>query len=202
MAKGANPEVLQLKIVLDEITPPIWRRVLVPMGFTLAKLHDVIQIAFGWEDSHLHLFKIHGRDYGPRDSDGDEETHSERINFAKLDLKAKTKFAYEYDFGDSWVHVITVEKVLVPKEPLTVPICLEGKRGCPPEDCGGAWGYQELLEALGDSEHPSHEEFKEWLDADWDSEAFHLDRVNAALEETFMPKKMAIANKHVKALFS
>ena len=188
MAQSASLEALQLKVLLDEVRPPVWRRVLVPTHYNLTQLHRVIQVAFGWEDSHLHLFKIHGKIFGSPESDTGRGLHGEGITLAKLGLPPKSKFEYEYDFGDSWVHVVTVEKVVALSEPVTVPVCLEGMRACPPEDCGGAWGYQEMLEALGDPEHPSHEDFKEWLEGGWNPESFDLEKVNASLAKAFKPK--------------
>jgi hypothetical protein len=181
--------MLQLKVVLADIRPPIWRRVLVPASYSLAKLHQVIQAAFGWEDCHLHRFRIHGEDYGPPDLDADEAFRSERVTLGKLGLQAKTKFSYEYDFGDSWEHGITVEAVLT-ADPSSAPVCLAGKRACPPEDCGGPWGYQDLLATIADPGHPEHESMKEWLGNDgWDAEAFHLDQVNDLLSQAFAPRK-------------
>jgi len=193
LVQAVSSEVLNLKIVLLDIQPPIWRRVLVPANFTLAKLHGVIQIAFGWEDYHLHSFHIHGVEFGQPDPGGWTDYKSERIALAELDLKPK--FRYEYDFGDSWIHEIRVGRVMVPKDPVMVPVCLEGERACPPEDCGGVWGYQEMLEALSDPADPRHDEFKEWLVDDWDSESFNLTKVNASLEEAFKPRKRAIIGK-------
>jgi hypothetical protein len=187
MAQDAAPQVLQLKVALAEIRPPIWRRLRVPAKLTLAQLHRVIQLAFGWEDCHLHVFRILGEDYGPADPDSAGETRSERVTLAKLGLKAKAKFTYEYDLGDLWEHVVTVEAV-EPAEGAQTPVCLAGKRACPPEDCGGPWGYQDLIAAMGDPEHPDHVDIKEWLGTDhWDAEAFRLDQINAALAEAFAP---------------
>lgn len=189
MPKADSAETLQLKVTLLGFKPPIWRRVLVPASLDLAQLHRVIQETFGWEDCHLHGFQIHGHDYGPPDPTGWGEAHSERMALAKLKLEPKTKFRYEYDFGDSWIHEITVEKVLMPETPLTVPVCLAGKRACPPEDSGGPWGFQDMLEAARNPEHPDHEEFKEYLDPDWDAEAFHLEAINWRLSAAFSPRK-------------
>ena len=190
MAQPASPEVLQLKVVLADTSPPIWRRVLVPSGFTLARLHRVIQLAFGWEDSHLHRFCVHDEEFGPKEPEFDGGMRSERVALRALGLKARTRFSYEYDFGDGWEHAVTVEKVLVPETPLAVPVCLGGARACPPEDCGGPWGYQEMLAAVADPGHPEHEESKEWLGPEhWDAEAFHLDPVNRLLAQAFAPRK-------------
>ncbi len=118
MAKSVSIEAFQLKVKLLGFRPPIWRRVLVPESYDLAQLHRVIQEAFSWEDYHLHAFQIHGIDFGEPDPDGWSEYQSERITLAKLNLQPKTKFRYEYDFGDSWIHEITMEKVVVTEVPL------------------------------------------------------------------------------------
>lgn len=199
MAKAASTEVLQLKVTLLGFRPPIWRRVLVPASFDLAKLHRVIQAAFGWEDYHLHAFRIHGVDFGQPDPGGWMEYQSERITLAKLNLQLKTKFRYEYDFGDSWIHEITVEKILPQDEPMSIPVCLAGKRACPPEDSGGPWGFQDMLAAARNPEHPDYEEFKEYVDPDWDAEAFHIEVVNAYLYADFSPRKVRSSKKLVES---
>ena len=199
MAQAASAEALQLKVKLLGFRPSIWRRVLVPGNFNLAQLHNVIQEVFGWEDYHLHAFNIEGVEFGLPDPDGWTEYQSERITLAKLNLPPKTKFRYEYDFGDSWIHEITVEKIVVPQEPLKVPICLAGKRACPPEDSGGPWGFQDMLEAACNPKHHDHEEFKEYLDPEWDSEAFHLEAVNACLRSAFTPQAPRSTRKTTKA---
>jgi len=183
MVQPAPPDVFKLKVALKGIKPPIWRLLVVPATCTLARLHRTIQVAFGWEDCHLHLFMIRGEAFGPPDSDG---ASSERVILKKLDLKVKETFRYEYDFGDCWEHVITVEEAWAAELPPKDPICIGGKRSGPPEDCGGAWGYQDLLVAFRDPSHPRHEEMKEWLDTDcWDAETFDLDTVNECLTRTF-----------------
>jgi len=189
MTAATPQDVVHLKVSLRGITPPVWRRLLVPARTTLAQLHSAIQVAFGWENYHLHGFTVHGEEYGPQDPDGEMDVRSEGIALAKLGLKAKTKIRYEYDFGDCWVHDITVEKILVSEVPLVAPVCFGGKRACPPEDCGGGPGYEDMLEALDDPTHPRHEEFFEWLGGGWDPEEFDLENVNARLTARFTPAK-------------
>src|SRR5262249_4936275 len=92
------------------------------------------------------------------------------------------KFRYTYDFGDNWRHTIQVEKVLAPAAGERYPKCVKGKRACPPEDCGGVWGYAELLEALADPKHKRHEELKEWVGGEFDPEAFDIEAVNDELQ--------------------
>jgi len=154
---------------------------------TLEDLHHVIQIAMGWEDYHLHHFLI-GKTYyaGPApdgsDLDWDIEMGDERkVKLADFIRRKGQRFEYEYDFGDGWRHEILVEKVFQPEPGVSYPVCTAGKRACPPEDCGGAWGYANLLEVMADPDHPDHEELAEWA-GEIDPEAFDLDAVNQRLD--------------------
>lgn len=177
-----SPTVHQLKITLRGTSPPVWRRVQVRSSTTLGELHRVIQMAMGWEDCHLHEFDVGGTRYGTDDGEGwgpppKDEWRSKLARVAP----AGSRFRYEYDFGDSWEHDVAVEKVL-PAEPTTVyPVCLAGRRACPPEDCGGVWGYSEMLAALDDPDHKEHESHLEWVGGVFDSEAFDPGEVNTRL---------------------
>lgn len=173
--------VYQLKVSLREITPPIWRRVQVPGDITLAQLHRVLQIVMGWTNSHLHKFSIGGVDYAEPDPDGHLNFQSDRRARLNNVARAKQKFEYEYDFGDSWEHAIVVEKTLQPEPGASCPVCLAGERACPPEDCGGVWGYQEFLEAMMNPAHREHEAMLAWIGGSFDPEAFDLGSVNASL---------------------
>jgi hypothetical protein len=181
--KAASKEIYQLKITLTGIKPPIWRRVQVPADLTLAKLHDVIQVVMGWTNAHLHQFIIDGTYYGLRDPDfGLDDVEDERkVKLNQVVRGEKAKFTYEYDFGDSWEHALVVEKVLPPESGVKYPVCVEGKRNCPPEDCGGIWGYEEILEVLQNPKHPEYEERLEWLGGEYDPEAFDVAEVNRGL---------------------
>lgn len=188
MTEPGTIKAYQLKITLSDLHPPIWRRVLVPEQFTLSDLHKVIQEAFGWEDYHLHAFEIHGVAFGEPDPEGFTEYQSERKPLGKLGLKPRQKFRYEYDFGDSWIHEIAVEKVQVLEQALVIPVCLAGERACPPEDSGGPWGFQDILDATRNPDHPDHEEFNSYLDPSWDPEAFSLEAINILLRAAFAQK--------------
>ena len=176
--------IYQLKISLRDIRPPIWRRVQVQSSITLSQLHLIIQAAMGWYNCHLHSFSIQGIDYGKFDPEYGLDMEDE--NKAKLNqvvTQEKSKFSYTYDFGDGWEHSILVEKIL-PKEPkVSYPLCIKAKRACPPEDCGGAWGYIEFLEAIQNPQHPEHESFQEWIGGNFDSEACDLQEINQRLAE-------------------
>lgn len=180
--KADDSAVYQLKVTLKGSKPPIWRRFQVRGSTTLAKLHRILQIVMGWEDYHLHQFIVGGVYYGVPDPDWDLDVKSERwVKLEQVVSDVKDHFVYEYDFGDSWEHEIVVEKVVPPEPDVRYPICLTGKRACPPEDVGGIWGYPEFLEAIHNPEHPEHEAMLEWIGGAFDPEAFDLEAVNQAL---------------------
>lgn len=167
-------EVLQLKITLADTTPPIWRRVLVDSNSTLDHLHEVIQAAFGWWSYHLHEFEVGRNRYGIPDLDENwgEPPRDERRTRLDAIASEGSSFRYTYDFGDSWEHRVLVEKILPSTADIAVPACIDGRRACPPEDCGGTWGYRDLLEILTDPSNPEHDERREWLGREFDPELF------------------------------
>jgi hypothetical protein len=181
--KRTPAQVYQLKITLQGTKPPIWRRVQVPGNVTLAQLHDTVQAVMGWTDSHLHQFIIGDECYGPHDPDLDMDLDMADERKVKLSQVAslKDKFVYQYDFGDCWEHLILVEKLLPPEPEVRYPACVDGQRNCPPEDCGGAWGYQSLLKTIADPTHPDHEEMCEWLGDEFDAEVFDVATINSQL---------------------
>jgi hypothetical protein len=170
-------QVLQLKVTLKGSKPPIWRRVLVESSATLDQLHEVIQAAFGWWNYHLYEFEFGRTRYGIPDPDGfDFGPPIRDARKARLDEVAGTgsAFTYTYDFGDNWEHKVIVEKVLDASPVASLPACINGRRAGPPEDCGGVWGYEELLAILGDPSHPEHAERAEWASA-WGGAALDPD---------------------------
>jgi hypothetical protein len=176
--------VYQLKVTLDDSKPPIWRRLLVPENVTLYELHAILQIAMGWTNSHLHMFRIGGQIYGDPEDDefGDLGTQDEnRYRLNKVVGRRGMTFHYEYDFGDSWEHSILVEEILPAGKGVTYPVCVKGKRACPPEDVGGVWGYEGFLEAIADPEHEEHDEYLEWVGGEFDPEEFDLEEINTVL---------------------
>jgi hypothetical protein len=174
----------QIQIALKGSKPKIWRRVLIPSDMLLSDFHYVIQVVMGWTNSHLHEFIHHGISYTePHDEMLDDLDAVDYTEIRTSDLleKEKDTFIYEYDFGDSWEHQIVLEKVLPATGDTQLPVCLEGKMNCPPEDCGGVWGYAELVEILKQPEHEEYESYIEWLDGEFDPEYFDKDAVNQAL---------------------
>ncbi|NJR32809.1 MAG: plasmid pRiA4b ORF-3 family protein [Chamaesiphon sp. CSU_1_12] len=174
--------IYQLKISLRGSRPPIWRRVQVNSDITLAQLHEIVQVSMGWGNCHLHTFSIQGVEYGRPQPEYDFNVSDERrAKLSTIATQEKAKFHYTYDMGDDWEHEILVEKILPPDPELVYPVCIKGKGACPPEDCGGVWGYQELLGILQQPEHPEHESMAEWIDEDFDPTFFDLVEVNESL---------------------
>lgn len=176
------PPIARLHVVLAKIEPPIWRRIDVPLDLTFARLHEILQITFGWADSHLHKFEAGKLRIGVPDPDlGDENVEDEQVTRLDRVVRALERFQYEYDFGDSWIHRITVEKTLEPEEGAAYPRCVGGERSAPPEDCGGPWGYEEFLAAMADPNHEEHESMLAWSGGKFDPERFDLASVNRRL---------------------
>ena len=182
MAKEETISTYQLKITLRGSKPPIWRRFVVPSSITLPKLHEIIQIVMGWTDSHLHEF-VSGRDsYSVPDPEWPSGTKNEaRVRLNQLLHKEKQELLYLYDFGDDWEHVIELGKIIIGNTASLKPKCIAGKRACPPEDCGGIYGYHDLLEVIKDHENPEHEDMIEWLGGNFDPDYFDIDEVNEIL---------------------
>jgi len=195
IATKASIPLYHLKVVLNETKPPIWRRLQVPGSANLGWLHAVIQVAMGWTNSHLHQFKVGGAFYSDpchhsAESEGDPEILDEsKVTLQQLAPRAKATLGYEYDFGDSWEHRITVEKILPPDPAAaTVAHCLDGARACPPEDCGGVWGYDNLLKIIKNPQHEEHASIMEWLGAGFDPEGFDANEANTYLRKLKWPR--------------
>ncbi len=183
MARRTSPErVYQLDIRLAGIDPPIWRRILVSDQITLAALHHLLQVVLGWEHSHLYQFLVGSTRYGEPDPEFDDDMQSDRrVRLRDIASEKGANFVYEYDFGDSWQHLITVEDLWPRTEHDIVPRCRDGGRACPPEDSGGIGGYEHLLEVLRNRRHPEHRELRAWAGVHFEPELFSVQAVNSAL---------------------
>jgi hypothetical protein len=178
---GAIPaaeRVYQFKVTLLDTRPPIWRRIRVK-DCTLDKLHERIQTAMGWSNSHLHDFKIGGKDYGDPlllDENFEEFDYGDSTVTKVSAILPRTgrrfRFEYRYDFGDGWRHEVLFEGCLRAERGQRYLVCLEGARACPPEDVGGVWGYADFVEAIADPENQDRDGLLAWAGGQFDPEAF------------------------------
>ena len=172
-------KVIQFKVILKYIRPPIWRRIVLPDNITLGQLHDVIQVAMGWQNCHMHAFHFGDVRYTSQQASEMGMENEEFVFLGRVIRRPKQKFVYEYDFGDSWLHEIVVEKVLSIDPQAKYPVCLAGARACPPEDCGSFSGYCGILDALKASKkNDDQKELLDWLGDGYDPERFDLEAVN------------------------
>ncbi len=193
-ARGGNAQIYQLKVVLLDSGPPVWRRLQVSGDARLDWLHAVLQVAIGWTNSHLHQFKVGEACYSDTrhhfaEFEDDQKIFEERkFTLRQIAPREQDAFGYEYDFGDSWEHEITVEKILPDTAPSSHALCLDGARACPPEDCGGVGGYDNLLKILKNRKHPEHKSMKEWLGRPFDAAAFDVEKTNLWLRKLKWPR--------------
>ena len=205
-------QIHELKITLKGSKPPIWRRFAVPSDIPLKNLNYVIQIVMGWTNSHLHQFVVlnvkpkpspeemrklfrneewdkieecmrRDRSWSDPRMEVDGAEDEKKAKLCELAPSVKSKFIYEYDFGDGWDHTVEVVKIGPPDEGVKYPVCLAGKFACPPEDCGGIWGYYEKLEILKNPKHKDYEDTLEWTGPYFNPEHFDIDEINAQLAE-------------------
>jgi len=186
-------QLYQLHVELADLRPLIWRRLLVPSWISLAKLHQLLQVAIGWTNSHLHQFKIAGADYGIPDDDWLEMSPRDdrRAILADCLRQGTTDFIYEYDFGDGWEHVIRIERTLPFNEARHYPLCLAGANACPPEDVGGTSGYLEFLRAIADPTHEEHDNYLSWCGGAFDPAGFDLNSINVSFRRIKIPPPRA-----------
>jgi hypothetical protein len=181
--------VYQFKITLLESQPPIWRRIQVE-DCTLDELHEHIQTAMGWTNSHLHQFEIEGERFGDPEllddgvGDLDIEDSTTTILSEIVPRSGKRfRFLYEYDFGDGWQHQVLFEGCPEPEKGKKYPLCLEGERACPPEDIGGVGGYEHFLEVIADPQHEEHADMREWIGDKFDAEKFDAKATTKAMKK-------------------
>ncbi len=188
-------DIIQLKIILAETKPSVWRRIQIENQTTFFELHHIVQIAFGWKNYHMYEFFIDGHKLGAPDdymadvpSNDEGVIDSRDISLESLIIGPGEKFSYMYDFGDAWKHIITVEKFLPKEQEGKYPVCLDGELACPPEDCGGIPGFYNLLEILKDKKHPEYKDSKRWVGKNFDPLLFNKEKVN---------KKLACLDKYI-----
>ncbi len=179
-AKG--PElVYRLRVDLQHVRPPIWRRFTVLGSASLYQVHQAIIAVMGWGGAHLYSIEVAGTSFG----DPDPELGLRSAKSVRLERVAEEgdAFTYVYDFGDDWQHTVRVEEVHRLSREEKVPLVLAGKRACPPDDVGGVWGYDEFLASVADPKHPEHQDMMEWIGGEWDPEDFRRDLAEARLRQ-------------------
>ena len=185
-AAATSTPAYQLHVEIEGVSPKVWRRLLVPVTVELPLLHVVLLWGMGWEGGHLHEF-VFGRDhYGPAEPGlalPDEVDAEDGVPLREA-LGTRKTFLYVYDYGDNWRHKVRVERVVTPHEPVIPALCIGGENACPPEDIGGALGYEEFLKILADPNHPEHNDQKDWIGGSFDPTAFDIGQVNRRLAQT------------------
>lgn len=186
---------LQLKVILEGVTPHVWRRLIVPARSNLGWLHAVIQVSMGWTNSHLHMFRygtqaISNPGFELAEIEGGKTMGDEsEVLLEDLVSDGRHTLIYDYDFGDSWLHEISIERITDASRILkNKAVCLDGARSCPPEDCGGPPGYMDLLSILKKPKHREYKETREWVGDDFDPEEFSAAFVSRCLARLRFPK--------------
>lgn len=193
-------DIIQLKVTLQDTEPRIWRRVLVDRGTVFFDFHHILQIAFGWKNSHLFEFRYNNCKISEKSEDFDEDEFGDStfidsifVALGAFLIKENQKFIYEYDFGDSWQHEIIVEKFLPADPKQKYPVCIGGEMSCPPEDCGGTHGFEQLLKIIADKKHPEYKDMMTWVGKKYDPKYFDKDAVN---------KKFKSLDKYIEESFN
>jgi Plasmid pRiA4b ORF-3-like protein len=181
---GASAQAYQLYVELENVRPKVWRRFLVPVTVELPSVHTTLLFGMGWQGGHIHEFLFGHDSYGRKDPPFEpdfEDVMDEAGVSLREALGGRKTFIYVYDYGDNWRHKVRIEKVVALDTPIDRGVCIGGENACPPEDVGGAPGYEEFLEALRDPSHPEHEHLKAWIGGAFDPAAFDVDAVNVRL---------------------
>jgi hypothetical protein len=183
--KPPNSEGIRIRISLKGSDPEIWREIGIPADLRLSELHEIIQIVMGWQNVHLHQFFHKKQIFGVPNLDDWQEVLDEDEYFASEFLLRKgSRITYEYDFGDSWIHEIVRMGKLKKGDPLFE--VTDGAMACPPEDCGGVWGYQQLLQALENELHPEHKNYTEWVGGSFDPKKFDPEKISERIRQVLI----------------
>ncbi|MCC5877550.1 MAG: plasmid pRiA4b ORF-3 family protein [Candidatus Sumerlaeia bacterium] len=184
MGNGTETQIMQFKVTLKYISPPVWRRLLMPPDNTLGQLHNAIQGAMGWGNYHLHAFRFGTTQYGSSSIEEMNWMDEDAVTLHEMFSQPKTKARYTYDFGDGWEHEVVFEKFVPLKPGEDYPQCIAGKRACPPEDCGSYPGYERICQLIANPKLPDPEGLRKWVGRAYDPERFDLAAANKAVKRT------------------
>ncbi len=183
--EGAQGDVVVLKVTLDDVDPPVWRRLEIPADYRFNRVHEVLNAAMGWLDLHLHEFDVAGKRYGMQDvgmsTDADATLPEEDLVLGDVARAGERRLAYWYDFGDDWWHTVEIEDIGPAQKNVFYPRCTAGAGACPPEDCGGPPGFEEFKRVMSDPRAPEHAELKAWYSDDFDPESFSVETTSELL---------------------
>lgn len=182
--KRATPKVYELHVELEDIQPRIWRKILVPGSIKLSNLHELLQLVMGWNNSHLHSFQFGKRVFSGRPAELEDLKMLDESGYTLESVldELLSEFIYDYDFGDSWRHLIQPKLVSKPNSKWFYPLCIAGERAAPPDDVGGTQGYLDFLKAIGNPKHPEHEDMLIWIGGAFDPQGFDLNAINRTLQ--------------------
>lgn len=183
MQQNMTNQIYQIQIVLVNTKPKTWRRLLVNSDILLVDFHRIIQTSMGWTNSHLHQFNNGLTSYSPEEFEVEDTKDSRTVKLKTILKKEGSKIVYEYDFGDGWNHDIILEKIIKAEDNGQIPRCIKGKGNCPPEDCGGPYGYMELLKTISNPKHEDYESMMEWLGGEFDPDFFDINQINQQLKQ-------------------
>jgi hypothetical protein len=173
-----GPSVHTLRVSLRDVDPTVWRRVVVPSETKLPRLARWLEAVLGWEGYHLHSFNVAGLQFGAPDEDADHVIDERRVTVKQILPELGSVLRWDYDFGDGWEHDVVVEAIEEPSPSVRYPVCVDGAQACPPEDCGGVSGYDELREVLADPTHEEYEHLREWAPDGFDPDHFDVVAAN------------------------
>lgn len=176
-----GPTVHVLRVSLRDVEPAVRRRFVVSSEMPLPKLNQALERVMGWEGHHLHVFDVSGILFGEPDEEADYVISEKAATVKHVLPRVGASLRWDYDFGDGWEHDVVVEAIESPGHGKRYPMCLDGARACPPEDCGGVGGYERLLAVLADSTDPEHENMVEWAPDGFDPEVFDVVAANRRL---------------------
>ena len=167
-----GPSVHALRIELLDVEPMVWRRFVVPSDTKLPKFNRMLETVMGWEGYHLHMFEVADLRIGRPDEFSADIIDERQLKLEQLLPRVGSRLQWSYGFGDGWEHAVAVEAIEAPSPDVRYPICAAGERACPPEDCGGVWGYEHLRAVVVDPAHPEHEHLRDWVGTGFDPDAF------------------------------